>query len=325
MCAVALGATLLGPAALAAPGDNAGYSGPYCAPFEHADMYYQLFPITFTAAAIEDAKAQTEHRGWNNEQIHQYLVAQLSQKLTEDNYPVNIQYYSYIQSGDRNYAEVEVSHFVTAAQGKGLLQKLLSYPTVQEAQVQPVPHPTVDGPCRFSDVPQNHPFYEEITWLEYRNITTGWADGTYRPLNNIERGAVAAFFYRLAGSPEVTLPAASPFTDVNPSHQFYHEIVWMHQQGLTTGWADGTYRPQDAVTREAMAAFFYRYAGKPDYVVVGSVFKDVPHDGAFYREINWLRSSGITTGWADGTYRPSEPIHRDAMAAFIYRYAHLDT
>lgn len=226
-------------------------------------MYYQLFPITFTAAAIEDAKAQTEHRGWNNEQIHQYLVAQLSQKLTEDNYPVNIQYYSYIQSGDRNYAEVEVSHFVTAAQGKGLLQKLLSYPTVQEAQVQPVPHPTVDGPCRFSDVPQNHPFYEEITWLEYRNITTGWADGTYRP--------------------------------------------------------------QDAVTREAMAAFFYRYAGKPDYVVVGPVFKDVPHDGAFYREINWLRSSGITTGWADGTYRPSEPIHRDAMAAFIYRYAHLDT
>ena len=263
MCAVALGATLLGPAALAAPGDNTGYSGPCCAPFEHADMYYQLFPITFTAAAIEDAKAQTEHRGRNNEQIHQYLVAQLSQKLTEDNYPVNIQYYSYIQSGDRNYAEVEVSHFVTAAQGKGLLQKLLSYPTVQEAQVQPVPHPTVDGPCRFSDVPQNHPFYEEITWLEYRNITTGWADGTYRP--------------------------------------------------------------QDAVTREAMAAFFYRYAGKPDYVVVGPVFKDVPHDGALYREINWLRSSGITTGWADGTYRPSEPIHRDAMAAFIYRYAHLDT
>ena len=148
---------------------------------------------------------------------------------------MNIQYYSYIQSGDRNYAEVEVSHFVTAAQGKGLLQKLLSYPTVQEAQVQPVPHPTVDGPCRFSDVPQNHPFYEEITWLEYRNITTGWADGTYRP--------------------------------------------------------------QDAVTREAMAAFFYRYAGKPDYVVVGPVFKDVPHDGAFYREINWLRSNGITTGW----------------------------
>ena len=173
---------------------------------------------------------------------------------------MNIQYYSYIQSGDRNYAEVEVSHFVTAAQGKGLLQKLLSYPTVQEAQVQPVPHPTVDGPCRFSDVPQNHPFYEEITWLEYRNITTGWADGTYRPLNNIERGAVAAFFYRLAGSPEVTLPAASPFTDVNPSHQFYHEIVWMHQQGLTTGWADGTYRPSEPIHRDAMAAFIYRYA-----------------------------------------------------------------
>ena len=40
--AVVPGATLLGPAALAAPGDGAGCSGPYCTPFEHADMYHQL-------------------------------------------------------------------------------------------------------------------------------------------------------------------------------------------------------------------------------------------------------------------------------------------
>ena len=93
--------------------------------------------------------------------------------------------------------------------------------------------------------------------------------------------------------------------------------------GITTGWGDGTFRPFEPIKRDAMAAFFYRYAGKPYYVAPkGSQFVDVPESTIFYREIMWLRSRGITTGWGDGTFRPYEPIKRDAMAAFIYRYAH---
>ena len=51
-------------------------------------------------------------------------------------------------------------------------------------------------------------------------------------------------------------------------------------------------------------------------------FVDVTEADIFYREIMWLRSRGITTGWGDSTFRPYEPIKRDAMAAFIYRYVH---
>ena len=39
----------------------------------------------------------------------------------------------------------------------------------------------------------------------------------------------------------------------------------MKAQGITTGWPDGTYRPEGSVNRDAMAAFFYRYAGSPEY------------------------------------------------------------
>ena len=49
-------------------------------------------------------------------------------------------------------------------------------------------------------------------------------------------------------------------------------------------------------------------------------FTDVPADNQFYREITWLASKGISTGWPDGTYRPVTPIARDAMAAFVYRF-----
>ena len=70
-----------------------------------------------------------------------------------------------------------------------------------------------------------------------------------------------------------------------------------------------------------MAAFFYRYAHSPRFdAPQQSPFRDVHPSDPFYREITWLASKGITRGWGDGTFRPVEPIHRDAMAAFVYRF-----
>ena len=85
----------------------------------------------------------------------------------------------------------------------------------------PVPAPS-EKPAAvvFKDVPQTHMFYQEITWLGETGISTGWSDGTFRPSQNIERAAIAAYFYRMAGSPDVVLPKQSPFTDVAPSDPF---------------------------------------------------------------------------------------------------------
>ena len=49
------------------------------------------------------------------------------------------------------------------------------------------------------------------------------------------------------------------------------------------------------------------------------LFSDVPNGTAFGTEIRWLADEGISTGWTDGTYRPLEPVARDAMAAFMHR------
>ena len=95
----------------------------------------------------------------------------------------------------------------------------------------------------------------------------------------------------------------------------------MRARGITTGWSDGTFRPNAAVNRDAMAAFFYRFAGSPAYSApVASPFSDVSTGSQFYREISWLADQRITTGWADGSFRPVQPIERGAMAAFLHRY-----
>lgn len=182
---------------------------------------------------------------------------------------------------------------------------------------------TEKKPVTFTDVKDGDQFYPEIQWLANQGITTSWHDGTYRPLQPVERGAVAAFLYRMAGSPEVQIPKTSPFTDVPTTHPFYKEIVWMARVGISKGFWDGTYRPGEPINRDAMAAFLYRFAGEPAFDAPAvSPYNDIQPRNQFYREISWLASKGISTGWADGTYRPLHAVDRDAMAAFLYRYKH---
>jgi hypothetical protein len=123
-------------------------------------------------------------------------------------------------------------------------------------------------------------------------------------------------------TPAVPASAAPTFSDVPPSGQFAAEISWLADEGISTGYTDGTFRPLVPVARDAMAAFLYRLAGRPDFTPPAtSPFRDVPVTNQFYLEIAWLAHEGISTGYADGTFRPLLPVARDAMAAFLYRFS----
>lgn len=176
------------------------------------------------------------------------------------------------------------------------------------------------APTSFPDVPKSQQFYTQITWLANEGITTGYADGTFRPKESVSREAFAAFLYRMAEDPKVTLPKTSPFKDVNETDQFYTQIVWAYQAGITTGWSDGTFRPRDNIARDAIAAFLYRFEGKPAFTVTeSSPFSDVRPSTQFFKEIVWLYTAGITTGFANGSFQPFRSTSREAIAAFLYR------
>jgi predicted outer membrane repeat protein len=114
----------------------------------------------------------------------------------------------------------------------------------------------------------------------------------------------------------------SPFIDVEDGHQFFTEIDWLNGNAIAGGYSDDTFRPTVGVSRQAMAAFLYRAAEEPAFVppAVPS-FTDVPLDHTFYLEIEWLASEGISTGYVDDTFRPSLPVTRQAMSAFLYRFS----
>ncbi|QIM19258.1 hypothetical protein G7066_13040 [Leucobacter coleopterorum] len=117
------------------------------------------------------------------------------------------------------------------------------------------------------------------------------------------------------------------FTDVNKNDKFYKEISWMASSGLSTGTkqANGTYlyKPTDAVSREAMAAFLYREAKANYKGPKVSPFADVKPGDKFYNEIAWMYKQGISTGTKQPSgkplYKAKDGISREAMAAFMYR------
>lgn len=121
---------------------------------------------------------------------------------------------------------------------------------------------TAPSTPKFKDVPTTHQFYKEISWMAEKGITTGWSDGTFRPDAPVNRDAMAAFFYRLAGTPNYSAPSTSPFHDIKPGDQFYKEVAWLANTGISKGWDDGTFRPVTPIKRDAMAAFIYRYDAK---------------------------------------------------------------
>lgn len=124
------------------------------------------------------------------------------------------------------------------------------------------------------------------------------------------------------GGINLTLAQAPSFGDVAQDTAFFNEISWLAARGVTDGFRDGTFRPLDVIHRDAMAAFIYRAAGRPEFTAPAvSPFRDLATTDPFYKEITWLKSKGITTGYPDGTYRPLGAINRDAMAAFLYRMA----
>ncbi len=117
--------------------------------------------------------------------------------------------------------------------------------------------------------------------------------------------------------------AGWPFSDVAPEDPFVGELLWLADHGVVRGYADGSFRALATVNRDAMAAFLYRATHTEGQAApcTQAPFTDVAVTHPFCSEIAWLKTTGVAQGWPDGTFQPSTPISREAMAAFLYRLA----
>ena len=191
-------------------------------------------------------------------------------------------------------------------------QSVASRAVVVEAAEQPEP---VED---FTDNPEGSQYYAPVRWMQEAGITTGYADGTYRKGKDISRGESVAFIYRYI-DPEAT-GGGEDFTDVSEANVFFDEIVWAANAGVTKGYADGRFLPYDSVSRGEFAEFLFR-AVQPGEGEWDESFSDVAESHPHHEAISWLASTGVSTGYKDGTYQPNETITRGEVAALMQRYA----
>ncbi len=200
-------------------------------------------------------------------------------------------------------------------------------------------------PAVFNDVGPGHPFETEIYWLVNEGVIAGFhVDCTFRSTLPASRQAMAAWLYRFkAVDPAFVDPLTATFQDTPTTSTFFTEIEWLAQLTpvVTNGYSGAVcdavptsspcYRPANPISRQAMAAFLYRYAGEPAFTPPGvATYNDTPVGSPFFKEVEWLDTTGITTGYTTlaqcGTpantpcFKPTTAVSRQATAAFLYRY-----
>lgn len=118
-----------------------------------------------------------------------------------------------------------------------------------------------------------------------------------------------------------TALAAPEFTDIE-GHWAETELRSWIAAGLAGGYPDGTFRPDEAVTRAEFAAFVNRAFATPR-AAQGADFPDVPADAWFYQEVSNAVEAGLMSGYPDGTFRPQQNIIRQEAAAVLSRLLNL--
>jgi len=115
------------------------------------------------------------------------------------------------------------------------------------------------------------------------------------------------------------------FSDVAKNSPFYDDIAWIAGRGVARGYDTGKFQPATLISRDAMAAFLYRFHNPGIKMPVCDPnqqrkFLDVPASSPFCGAVEWLVKAGIAG--AGGKFNPAAPTTRGVTASWIYRGHH---
>jgi hypothetical protein len=160
-------------------------------------------------------------------------------------------------------------------------------------------------------------FYEAVRYLYCAGVISGYSDNTFRPYNNTTRGQLSKIVV-LAQGWAIYTPPQPTFSDVPTTHTFYQHIETAYQHGVISGYADGTFRPQSDVTRGQLTKIVVLSEGWTPINPPQPTFSDVPPSSPFYGYIETAYSSGIISGYSDGTFRPGNSATRGQIAKIVH-------
>ena len=179
----------------------------------------------------------------------------------------------------------------------------------------------------FADVNAGDWFYRDVLFSYEKGLMSGMDTAVFAPYANPTRAQIAVIFYRMEGSPAVE--GENSFTDVvrdSGTAWFYDAVTWAQKNGIMGGYGNSSFAPNDPITREQLAAIFYRYAQYKGY--------DTTQGGMAIREFDdyesisdyamgamaWAVNTGLVKGDSNLLY-PKGTATRAEIAALFHRFA----
>lgn len=172
------------------------------------------------------------------------------------------------------------------------------------------------GALGFKDLSNEHIFIDEISYLSSKKIISGFPDGTFKQGNIVTR-AQAAIMIGRALELDGESVNSTQFTDVNAKVTGSGYIAAAAKKGIITGFPDGTFKPNDPVTRAQMAIFIDRaFTLTPSQT---NIFPDVSPSMTAYQAILNVSANGIAEGYLNGLFGPYQQVTRSQFSAFLAR------
>lgn len=173
----------------------------------------------------------------------------------------------------------------------------------------------------FSDVDADDWFAASAVYVRDNGVMNGTSATTFNPNGTTSQGQITAILYRAAGSPAVS--GSADFPDVADGAYYADAAVWATANGIVTGYADGTFGPNDPITRQQLAAILWRYAGSPA-AEAGADFTDESAIASYaVTAVDWARDAGVITGRDGNRFDPSGRATRAQAAVILHRYLEL--
>ncbi|MBE6997694.1 MAG: S-layer homology domain-containing protein [Ruminococcaceae bacterium] len=178
---------------------------------------------------------------------------------------------------------------------------------------------------KFSDLDPAAWYHDGIHFCLENGIMQGFGNDKFQPLGLTTRAQVVTTLWNIAGHPISASPIT--FKDVNPDDWFYDAIMWAAGNGIVNGYGDGTFGPNDMVTREQIAKIFYGYAQFYGFDVSATSdlagYEGVDEISAWALPyVKWAVGAGVCCG-AEGNHKvlaPTQNAGRAELATMILNF-----
>ena len=179
------------------------------------------------------------------------------------------------------------------------------------------------GANPFTDVSEKDWFYSDVMFVYENGLMLGTSKTLFSPHGTATRGMMATILWRMEGSPAPK--GKNSFTDVEAGKWYADAITWTAENGIFAGYGKDKFGPDDPITREQLAAIFYRYADYKGYdlTVKGNLdkFKDADKITDYAKTaMQWAVGSSLVKGKSGNLLDPQGTATRAEIAAMLHRF-----